>query len=122
MLARTPVLAANSGGPVETIRDEETGWLRSPEDVPAWSDVVQRALAMPDSELSEMGERGATRVRNLFGRDQMAERFDTIVKDIVGQKRPPPVFNTIVNVAGLALFFTLGLVISSIFARPASSA
>ncbi|KAK7414658.1 Alpha-1,3-mannosyltransferase-like protein [Neonectria punicea] len=122
MLARTPVLAANSGGPVETIRDEETGWLRSPEDVLAWSDVMQRALAMPNAELSEMGECGAARVRNLFGRDQMAERLDTIVQDIVAQKRPPPVFNTIVNVAGLALFFTLGLVISSIFARRASSA
>ncbi|KPM45679.1 Alpha-1,3/1,6-mannosyltransferase alg-2 [Neonectria ditissima] len=122
MLARTPVLAANSGGPVETIRDEETGWLRSPEDVPAWSDVMQRALAMPAAELSEMGERGAARVRSLFGRDQMAERFDGIVGDIVAQKRPPPAFNTVVNVAVLALCFTLGLVISSVYVRLTSSA
>ncbi|KAF7551971.1 hypothetical protein G7Z17_g4641 [Cylindrodendrum hubeiense] len=121
MLARTPVLAANSGGPVETIRDKETGWLRSPDDVPAWSDAIQRALAMSDAELAEMGESGATRVRSLFGRDHMAARFDTIIDDIVGQERSLSVFNTIVNVASLALFFTLGLVISSVYARGATT-
>ncbi|KAG6015580.1 Alpha-1,3-mannosyltransferase-like protein, partial [Claviceps citrina] len=35
MLAHVPVLAANTGGPVETIADPETGWLRDPADVDA---------------------------------------------------------------------------------------
>lgn len=121
MLARTPVLAANSGGPVETIRDDETGWLRSPDDVSAWSDVIQRALAMSDAELARMGDSGATRVRSLFGRDHMAARFDTIINDIVRQKRSLSIFNTIVNAAALVTFFTLGLVISSVYSRGATS-
>ncbi|KAH7133129.1 hypothetical protein B0J13DRAFT_93844 [Dactylonectria estremocensis] len=121
MLARTPVLAANSGGPVETIRDGETGWLRSPEDVAAWSDVILRALAMSDKTMAEMGECGATRVKSLFDRDRMAARLDTIVDEIVQQKRPASAFNTIVAVASLAIFFSLGLIISSVFAwRPGS--
>ncbi|KAH6999673.1 hypothetical protein EDB80DRAFT_650657 [Ilyonectria destructans] len=121
MLARTPVLAANSGGPVETIRDDKTGWLRSPDDVSAWSDAIQRALAMSDAELARMGDSGATRVRSLFGRDHMAARFDTIINDIVGQKRSLSIFNTIVNAAALVTFFTLGLVISSVYSRGATS-
>ncbi|KAH7153306.1 hypothetical protein EDB81DRAFT_791149 [Dactylonectria macrodidyma] len=121
MLARTPVLACNSGGPVETIRDGETGWLRSPDDVTAWSDVIQRALTMSDKDVTEMGERGATRVKSLFGRDHMAARLDTIVDDIVQQKRPASALNTIVTVASVAVFFSLGLVISSVFARRADS-
>jgi alpha-1,3/alpha-1,6-mannosyltransferase len=117
MLAHTPVLAADSGGPVETIREGETGWLRSPDDVPAWTDVMQRTLAISDAKLFEMGNLGAKRVRDLFGRDQMAERIDDLVSEIVAQKRPVPVFNTIVSAAGFALFFTLGLVVTSMMAR-----
>lgn len=117
MRARTPVLAADSGGPVETIREGITGWLRSPEDVPAWTDVVRKALAVDDEELGDMGEAGAARVRELFSRHHMAERFDELVDEIVAQKRPPPVFNTIVSAAGFALFFTLGLVATSLLAK-----
>ncbi|KAH6896587.1 hypothetical protein B0T10DRAFT_454493 [Thelonectria olida] len=117
MLAHTPVLAADSGGPVETIREGQTGWLRSPDDVPAWADVMQRTLAMSDAELVEMGNLGAKRVHDLFGRDQMAERFDQLVSEIMAQKRPVPVFNTIITAAGFALFFTLGLVGTTMMAR-----
>ncbi|KAM5343172.1 hypothetical protein ACJ41O_014138 [Fusarium nematophilum] len=101
MLARTPVLAADSGGPVETIVDGETGWLRSPDDVAAWADVVRRALAMDDADVERMGSSGAARVRSLFGREQMAERFEEIVDDIVARKSPVSATRTVINAAGL---------------------
>ena len=82
MLARLPVLAANTGGPVETIRDGETGWLRDPDDVEAWSGVVKDVLGMPASEVREMGENGRQRVKDLFGRDKMAATLDDILTDI----------------------------------------
>lgn len=113
MLAHTPVLAADSGGPVETIREGQTGWLRSPEDVAAWTDAMQRTLVMPDADLDEMGNSGAKRVHDLFGRGQMAERFEELVSEMIEEKRPHPIFNTIVSAIGFTLFFGLGLVLTS---------
>ncbi|POR32487.1 Alpha-1,3/1,6-mannosyltransferase alg-2 [Tolypocladium paradoxum] len=117
MLARLPVLAANTGGPVETIRDPQTGWLRDPDDVPAWSAVMRAALAMPGADLASMGAEGAERARTLFGREQMAERLDAIVAEIVAMKRRPPLFNNLLNLLLLAVFFSLGLGIASTYKR-----
>lgn len=40
MMAGVPVLATNTGGPLETIYDGRTGWLRSPGKVEQWTDVM----------------------------------------------------------------------------------
>ncbi|KAF4471426.1 alpha-13 alpha-16-mannosyltransferase [Fusarium albosuccineum] len=117
MLARTPVLAADSGGPVETIVDGETGWLRSPQDIDAWAEVVRKALSMSDQEVQGMGDKGAARVKELFGREQMAQRFEEIVDDIVARKPPVSATRTAINGAGVLLFCVLGLVASGVFAR-----
>ncbi|KOS17658.1 hypothetical protein ESCO_003301 [Escovopsis weberi] len=90
MLARTPVLACASGGPVETIRDGATGWLRDPDDVASWTRVVSGALAMAPGDLARMGDDGAQRVRDLFGRDKMALRLDGIVEDLAREARASP--------------------------------
>ncbi|KAF5252420.1 hypothetical protein FANTH_2556 [Fusarium anthophilum] len=116
MLARTPVLAADSGGPVETIVDGETGWLRSPKDVDAWADVVRSALKLSDAEVQKMGDKGAARVKELFGREQMAKRFDEILVDIVGKKPPVSAMRTVVNAAGVLVVCVLGLVVSALLA------
>ncbi|KAH7217914.1 hypothetical protein DER44DRAFT_755147 [Fusarium oxysporum] len=116
MLARTPVLAADSGGPVETIVDGETGWLRSPKDVDAWADVVRSALRLSDAEVQKMGDKGAARVKELFGREQMAKRFDEILVDIVSKKPPVSAMRTVVNAAGVLVVCVLGLVASALLA------
>ncbi|KAH6608234.1 hypothetical protein Trco_004547 [Trichoderma cornu-damae] len=90
MLARVPVLAANTGGPVETIRDSKTGWLRDPEDVDAWSNVMRSVLRTSDADLRRMGADGEKRVRSLFGRDNMALRLETSIDEIVSQKHARP--------------------------------
>ncbi|KAG8413472.1 Alpha-1,3-mannosyltransferase-like protein [Metarhizium acridum] len=82
MLARVPVLAANTGGPVETVADRETGWLRDPGDAPAWADVMARCLALPDDQLAAMGAAGQRRVRELFGRAKMAQTLDESLDQI----------------------------------------
>jgi alpha-1,3/alpha-1,6-mannosyltransferase len=83
MLAHLPVLAANTGGPVETIADEQTGWLRDPGRVDAWSDVMARSLALSDKQVERMGAAGERRVRELFGRDKMAQTLDENLKQII---------------------------------------
>ncbi|KJZ72733.1 Alpha-1,3 alg-2 [Hirsutella minnesotensis 3608] len=109
MLACRPVLAANTGGPVETIRDAETGWLRDPDDVGAWSAVLRLVLGMSDTDIERMGSHGARRVKATFGRDQMADSLDAIVSDILATKHRPPRINNFINVFFFALFFALGL-------------
>ncbi|CAF3591947.1 unnamed protein product [Fusarium graminearum] len=116
MLARTPVLAANSGGPVETIVDGETGWLRSPDDVDEWAKVVRLALELGDDQIKSMGDRSEARVKDMFGRAQMASRFNEILDDIVEKKASSSV-RTVVNVAAVFGLGLLGLVASALIAR-----
>ncbi|KAL7926382.1 glycosyltransferase family 4 protein [Trichoderma austrokoningii] len=105
MLARVPVLAANTGGPVETIQDTKTGWLRDPDDVGAWSTVMISVLGMSDQDVRRMGTDGEERVRSLFGRDNMALRLETSIDEILSQKHARP-----------SLLMPVGIVISLLLA------
>lgn len=117
MLARTPVLAANSGGPVETIVDGETGWLRSPDNVDEWAKVVRLALDLSDAQVNDMGDKSEARVKDMFGRGQMAKRFDDILGEIIDKKSSASSVRTVVNLAGIFGVCLLGLVASALFAR-----
>ena len=88
MLAGVPVLAANSGGPLETVLDSETGWLRDAEKVEQWTDVVRRVLGeMSEEQLRQMGMNGKRRVREEFSATRMAERFDEEIDAMVKDRR-----------------------------------
>ncbi|ROT42385.1 glycosyl transferase group 1 [Sodiomyces alkalinus F11] len=79
MLSGVPVLAANTGGPRETVVDGETGWLREPGDVAQWAEVIEQVLNKTSKEeLRRMGEAGAERVKTNFGRERLAERLEEI--------------------------------------------
>lgn len=81
MLRGVPVLAANNGGPVETVVEGETGWLRDPSQTEEWARVMDRVLnQMGEEELKRMGQRGVERVRNKFADTQMAERLEEIIE------------------------------------------
>lgn len=100
-----PVLAANTGGPVETIRDSKTGWLRNPDDVEAWSRVMSDVLSMPDADLRRMGADGEERVRSQFGRDNMALRLEKSIDEILAKKHARP-----------SLFIPVGVLVSVLLA------
>lgn len=77
MRAGTPVLAAASGGPLETVVDGETGWLRSADDISQWTEVMRQVLFdMPKVQLMSMGEKGKRRVKDEFSHTKMASRLD----------------------------------------------
>lgn len=66
MIAETPVLATNTGGPLETIVDGKTGFLRKP-DVEAWYSVIVNVLGkMEPAQLKEMGKLGRKKVEEEF--------------------------------------------------------
>ncbi|KHN95505.1 mannosyltransferase [Metarhizium album ARSEF 1941] len=118
MLSRVPVLAANTGGPVETVADPQTGWLRDPVDVPAWTDVMARCLALPDHQLAAMGVAGERRVRALFGRDQMAQTLDETLDQIarLAKEHQPMYYNDGTSLRFLAVFVALSAVSAAWFA------
>ena len=88
MLAEVPVLAANNGGPLETIVDGDTGWLRSPEKVEEWTVVMQEALTgRTDDQLQRMGSAGRKRVIAEFSATKLAQRLDDEVEKMVEAPR-----------------------------------
>ena len=77
MAAGLPVLAANSGGPLETIVEDQTGWLRDPNDVQAWTEVCRRVLVeLGPERTGEMGVKGRERVKEKFSDGSMADALE----------------------------------------------
>lgn len=111
MLASTPVLATNTGGPLETIYDGRTGWLRSPEKIEQWTDVMRKPL-IPSSagSLKTMGEKGRERVLREFSHTRMTDLLDEEVQRLVTSSAKRPritpdwvwafIFCTVISVVG----------------------
>ena len=109
MLAGVPVLAANEGGPTETVLDGETGWLRDVNKVGDWTAIIRSVVtgAVPSEVQYRMGQEGKSWVREVFSKSKMASRFEVEINDIMKVNRPP------VITQGLWL---LGLVVVGSFA------
>ncbi|KAF3915645.1 hypothetical protein ABW21_db0209286 [Orbilia brochopaga] len=73
MLAGTPVLATNTGGPLETILDNGvTGWLR-PSSPSQWSEILRTALfKLTEDERAALAQRARERVTDNFSKESMA--------------------------------------------------
>ncbi|EEB07931.1 mannosyltransferase complex subunit Alg2 [Schizosaccharomyces japonicus yFS275] len=76
MLRRVPVLAQTNGGPLETVRDGKTGWLR-PRDPTIWSNVINEALLGSTYDLEAMGQTGKEWVEREFSVDVMSKKFES---------------------------------------------
>ena len=85
-----PVLASNTGGPVETIVEGETGWLRGVERVSEWTEVIKRSLSKSETPARKaMGEAGQRRVQKHFTRSTMAHKFENEINSMLKDKRSP---------------------------------
>jgi len=88
MLAEVPVLAVNSGGPLETIVDGETGWLRSADDVGQWTKILEDSMHSTSSEaLQQMGEKGKQKATSEFSERKMAHRLDDELESMLNSSR-----------------------------------
>lgn len=77
MYARTPVLACDSGGPLETVVDGATGFLRPP-DPAAWAEAIAALLDDPDGRAA-MGANGRARVAADFSLSAFANSLHATI-------------------------------------------
>jgi alpha-1,3/alpha-1,6-mannosyltransferase len=113
-----PVLAANTGGPRESVQDGVTGWLCDAADVAAWTKVMDRALNdMSAAERDKMAKAGRSRVKNHFGRPRMAEKVERILDDMDKLLVRPPLINSVLNFAGIAAVFLAGTWVSRMYGK-----
>lgn len=80
MYCCTPVVAVNSGGPLETIADGETGFLCASSDQ-AFGDAMLNFIH--DKQLHErMGQAGKKRVLELFSFQAFTDRLHSVVMEL----------------------------------------
>ena len=72
-LAGIPVLATNTGGPLETVVDGTTGWHCPPNDISKLTEVMEKVLSMSDKDIKNIGKAGKLRVKEEFSNAKMAE-------------------------------------------------
>jgi alpha-1,3/alpha-1,6-mannosyltransferase len=68
----------NSGGPLETVVDGETGFLRPP-DPEAFATCLAELVESP-ALATRMGNAGRARVASLFSREAFASRLGAVVE------------------------------------------
>ncbi|KAF8418064.1 hypothetical protein EV426DRAFT_347872 [Tirmania nivea] len=108
MLARTLVLAVNSGGPLETVVEGETGWLRPP-DEKKWSAVMKKVLfEMSESEIRIMGEKARERVGREFSKEKMAASLQEVMYEMLEKDMGEPLFG--LGELGVLVGVVMGLV------------
>ncbi|KAI0909087.1 glycosyltransferase family 4 protein [Ustulina deusta] len=116
MLSGVPVLAANTGGPVETVVEGQTGWLRSPDKVDEWTAVMDKALhQLSPQDLAKMSEAGIERVKNKFGEAEMAQRLDSIFGEMLRTERRGR--RSTATITFLAGAFGLLTAVATVFAK-----
>ncbi|MBI5649456.1 MAG: glycosyltransferase family 4 protein [Chloroflexi bacterium] len=77
LLCGAPVIATNTGGAVDIVRDGETGLLVPERDPRALADAIQKLLDDP-ALATRLATNGAAYARAHFTRDQIAAQFEKI--------------------------------------------
>lgn len=83
-----PVLASNTGGPLETVVEGQTGWLRDADKPERWTGVMEKVLGgIGDAQLQQMKQAGPQRVREHFSKTIMAQNLDQTIADMLASRR-----------------------------------
>ncbi len=112
MYAGTPVLAVNSGGPMETVVDGVTGFLRpsTPQD---FGDALLTWIRDP-SKATEMGRAGKQHVEAKFGTKRLAQEFQAMLQKSVEMKEQNRIKLALWSKVGLYLLDALYAIIAAI--------
>jgi alpha-1,3/alpha-1,6-mannosyltransferase len=85
-----PVLASNTGGPLETIVEGETGWLRDAHADEEWTAVMDKVLyGLNQEDLQRMALAGKNRAQQEFSLTAMGDRLEEEIATMLkGERRP----------------------------------
>ncbi|KAJ5587472.1 Glycosyl transferase family 1 [Penicillium hispanicum] len=90
MHAGLPVLASNTGGPLETIVEGETGWLRDAHAVDEWTKVIDKVLyGLNDEDVARMAAAGKARADREFSLTAMGDRLEEEISGMLAANRRP---------------------------------
>ncbi|KOS47359.1 hypothetical protein ACN38_g1654 [Penicillium nordicum] len=85
-----PVLASNTGGPLETIVEGETGWLRDAHADEEWTAVMDKALyGLSREDLQRMALAGKNRAQQEFSLTAMGDRLEEEISTMLKAERRP---------------------------------
>ena len=90
MAARRPVVAAASGGPLESVVHGQTGFLCDPPTPHAFAECMSKLVSRP-AEAAAMGAAGAKRVADCFSRDAFAAQLEVVCRRAMGEGTATPV-------------------------------
>ena len=111
MYAGAPVIACNSGGPVESIIHGETGFLCS-SDAESFAAAMREVLSKSSSERAALGKAGRQRVIERFALSKFSSELDSVIRDVYTAPTQPR------SLQWTALAFTiLILTLLIVFAR-----
>ena len=106
MLSKVPVLAAETGGPKETVLEGRTGWLRNFDEPGQWTEVVHQVLSgLNQNQLEAMGLAGRQRVMDNFSQDSMALRIDEVISKLRVADGPNVMKQVLVAVTSTGVVF-----------------
>lgn len=80
MAAKKPVIACNSGGPLETIKHDVTGFLCEPTPF-EFAQAMSKLLTVPETAV-KMGEEARIHVTQTFSTETFGEQLNHYVLDI----------------------------------------
>ncbi|PGH16205.1 hypothetical protein AJ79_01973 [Helicocarpus griseus UAMH5409] len=85
-----PVLAVNTGGPLETVVEGKTGWLRDARAIEDWTEVMHKVLWKMDArEAAEISANARARVEEKFSLHAMGERLEEEIQDMFDKDARP---------------------------------
>ncbi len=82
MACGKPIVSSNRGGPLETVREGESGYLVDPGDIAGFAQAIRRLLA-DDSLREKMGGAGRAQVRARFSLEAMTDAYRRIFDDLL---------------------------------------
>ncbi|KAJ5558374.1 hypothetical protein N7461_002346 [Penicillium sp. DV-2018c] len=112
-----PVLASNTGGPLETIAEGVTGWLRDAHADEEWTAVMDKALyGLTEEDRKRMALAGKERAQQEFSLTAMGDRLEEEISTMLNAERRP--FNGWQQVFGiLAIIGAVLVVMAAILLR-----
>ncbi|CRG83857.1 alpha-1,3/alpha-1,6-mannosyltransferase [Talaromyces islandicus] len=88
MHAGLPVLASNTGGPLESIVEDKTGWLRETKNVDEWTAIMRRVLVdLSDADFQVMARNGVDRVESEFSLRALEDKLEGEIQGMLSTAR-----------------------------------